>query len=520
MGVNVLGAGNCHPTAWSFQEQSVSRDRGNPSGAVSQLQLAGYGNYNPLGKKDSQITLVTDSAGWVVMEVAAAQRGSDGWSLEATDHRQVLAVEGKVEPKLETTLMDATIRYYKAAQRAQGSIGQTRVVIHPKVAALKKFQVPQVKGDVWSNYKKFLSANNLTCAWVGACLWIFPIGEHEPTDFRGVTSEWQISEQDTEPSSTISCYVHHRRETSSTDFRGWDVVYPPKKTFYPTSGKHMGGADTEPVVLTVDAREVVTTTLEITTELTGLVNPVCVDEVQVGRRPMQQSQVGLYTVVGSDNRPIRAAMWRSFGGSLEAKIGDRPSTIDVTIRGADIPWLAPFRIAESDGKKDYSSLYLVGSGVEVDIEEVRLNTGSVRGEEPVVIDNEAIVNVDQAYEAMHYISEQATGSKTTMSWSGPNPQRPRFEHQISPEGYPTPELSTGVTVMQRLGRLAGRVFVGQDRNWLCTDATTSEGGVQMTLETADTLEDLTTRWGRPSDVESRLQGRTLADISGDRPVEK
>lgn len=517
MGVNILNAGNCHPDAWSLQEQSVSRDRGNPSGAVTQLQLSGYGPYNPLGRKGSEITLVSDHAGWTTSEVVAATRGTDGWTLEATDHRQALAVEGTAAPKVATTLLDATQRYFKAANHR--GISKDRVVIHPSVATRNTFQVPQVKGDVWSSYKKFLSANGLTCAWVGDLLWVFPIGAYDLLDMRTVTSEWRMEERDSEPSSSIACYVHHRRETTSSDFRGWDVVYPPKKTFYPTSGKHMGGSDTEPAVLTVDAREVVTTTLEVSTELTGLVNPQCMDSVEVNKRPMQQSQVGIYTVVGADNRPIRSAMWRSFGGSLEVKIGDKPSTIDVTLRGADIPWLAPFRIAESDGKRDYPSLYIVGRGVEVDIEEVRLNTASTRGSEPVVIDNEAIVSLDQAYDAMHYLSEEVSGSRTTMVWNGSNPQKTRPEHSLIASDALKPETATGRT-HQTFGRLAGRTFIGHDRNWLCTDATTSEAGVQMTLETADTIADLNARWGLPSTAESRMVGRTLAHISGDRPVEK
>lgn len=497
-------------TAWKVDEEAISQDRDLSSGAVTQIALQGGGSYNPMGSRGQNLTLISDEYGKIDGRIVSTAMSPDGWSIEANSVMHVLAVNAPVAPAFNQTLSQVFTHYGRAAQ---GSLFTGRSVVTGSLAN-QRFNVPASSGSVWQAFKRFLSANEIDIYWLDGAAHLVRMGDAKRGDLRDIAATWTISEKDHEESPTVSCYVHHREKTNSPYFANWDVVYPPRKTFYPTSTKNKVPLDQELPILTVGANEVTVQTLQLDTELRGLVQPQMVDSINNLVNPMQQSVVGVFAVVGTDNRPITRGMWDNYGGRLTVAIDkDDPSRVEITLNGPNIPWLGPFRIAESDGEKDYSALYIVGEGDRVDIEEITLNTASTSNADPVTIDNPAIDTIDKGYKAMQYTADRSGGTEVTMSWSGSDPARDTAGTDVTYSGIPSAESRDR---RQAFGRIAGRRFRGHDRFWRCQSASISEQGVDMTLEPGDTLGDLDLLWGTPAKKGHRLIGKTLGRLSGAR----
>lgn len=500
-------------TEWRVEEEAVSQDRDLTAGAVTQLSMRGFGEFNPLGKRGTDVALYTEPYGRVMGRVVAASRGSDGWSIEANALMHELAVEADVPPATNQTLRQVVEHYYKAATGEARSPFQ---IWYPGSLSNARFNVPASKGSAWQALKRFLSANELDVNWVHNVLHVSRMSEAPMKDLRDVTSSWTIEERDHEITDQVSCYVYHREHTRTPGGNGlYDLVYPPRKTFYPDSGKNMTQQDFDPPVITVGARETVEQVLQLDVELTTVLPPTHVDSIDVTKTPQQQDNFGIYAVVGSDNRPVTRGLWRAFGGSVQVKIDPEDRTkVIVTVKGANLPWLAPFRLAESDGEKDYAALYLIGAGVRVDIEEVRMNTRAKTKGSPVVIDNPAIDTLDKAMRAMYHTADRYGGTEVAMTWSGVDPVRsPSDIPLLTFPGFPLEDRNKK---RQVFGRVAGHRFRGHDRIWRATTASIGPEGVDMTLEVGDTLRDINTHWGLPRDAEPRMRGKQLRDISGER----
>lgn len=510
MAVTVFGLGSAQLTGWKVDEEAVSRDRDLSSGAVTQLALQGAGGLNPLGKRGTQIKLLSDEYGLCTGKVVSASLSPEGWAVEANAAMHALAVDAPVAPAFEQPMAQVYAHYCSAAA-GKASLSKVRVT---GSLATEKFNVPASSGSVWQAFKRFLSANEIDIYWLDETAVFTRMKDAALGELRDVATQWNISEKDHEEASSISCYVYHREKTNSTFFAGWDVVYPPRKTFYPTATKHKVDPGQELPILTVGANEEAEHTLQLDTELRRVSQPGPRDSINNTQAPMAQGAAGIYAVTGSDNRPITRGMWEAFGGSLHVKLDkDDPSRVIVSIKGPNLPWLAPFRIAESDGEKDYSALYIVGEGDRVDIEEVTLNTASTSNGDPVVIDNPAIDTVDKAYKAMQYAADLYGGTETELSWSGRDPARTYMNDDVIVSGTSVDERRK---MRQTFGRLAGRRFRGHDRIWRCKSAGISESGVDMTLEPDDTLADLDLLWGLPRVAEPKMKSRTLGALSGER----
>jgi len=160
-----------------------------------------------------------------------------------------------------------------------------------------------------------------------------------------------------------------------------------------------GGWTKETQVYQVDALQELVVELPVSAYLEYIEQPVVQDTV--GRYEETSS---VYCVAGNDGLPIDANQWTDFGGDLTAELDNNGQTIIVTITGANIPDLAPFRIAVATSQSDYySSLRIVGSGVAYDRQTLRQPTGLTEEDTSnilgVSIDNKLIDTHEQAHDA-------------------------------------------------------------------------------------------------------------------------
>lgn len=154
----------------------------------------------------------------------------------------------------------------------------------------------------------------------------------------------------------------------------------------------------------VDAGETITKRFTINATLTSVNQPVCVSTIS----PFPYTgETGQYVIVGNDNLPVSPSQWVALGGSLTVSLTENPNEIEITITAPPVPaivhssgsgdGIAPYKIGvEAADGVDYPAMYITGTGVFFDKQEVELLTG-VSNEftskiEAPVIDNPFIVN--------------------------------------------------------------------------------------------------------------------------------
>jgi hypothetical protein len=108
----------------------------------------------------------------------------------------------------------------------------------------------------------------------------------------------------------------------------------------------------------------------------------------------------VYAVSANDNLPVSAAFWTDFGGDMSFEILGPGNKLKVTITGPDYEPLSPYSISISDGSTSYSTLRIVGTGMNFQRELYTEKTGLKPDEAPILkgqeIDNVAIDTLEEA----------------------------------------------------------------------------------------------------------------------------
>lgn len=249
-------------------------------------------------------------------------------------------------------------------------------------------------GNFWDMMKQFLSAYQVEMSLVWNTVVFRPFRTFEAYTGRESASGWSISQGETARAVEVTYY---------------NPVYGPQE-FYP---ERYNDHEYNPTIMQVDAGETVEYVLKTAGTLTNPGVPVTVlPDYTVQNRPYTYST---YSVAGNDDLPIQPQQWLDAGGELSYTVNeDDPTTITVKLKGANIPRLAPFRIAMSSGSGNYyNSLHIYGIGTRLDEKTVRIPTGAskdVAGTDVgVVVQNPFINTWDQAY---------SLGARTAARFSG------------------------------------------------------------------------------------------------------
>ena len=146
-----------------------------------------------------------------------------------------------------------------------------------------------------------------------------------------------------------------------------------------------------------------------------------------------------YSVSGNDNLPVSAAFWTDFGGDMAFEILGDGSRVKVTITGPTYEALSPYTIGISDGSTSYSTLRMVGSGMDFNRLLYTEETGLGPDEAPTVkgaeIDNVAI---DTLADAKKYaLSARRLYSLPTQTYSTSSNTFKRLEGSIPSIFYPS-----------------------------------------------------------------------------------
>lgn len=174
--------------------------------------------------------------------------------------------------------------------------------------------------------------------------------------------------------------------------------------------------------LTIEAGQVETFQVQTDFSMTKLDTnrPRCVDDVWASIT----YYTSVYSVIGNDDLMITAAQWKAFDGDMWVEINkDDPTVLDVTITGAHLDSLSPFKIAISSGGGRYhTTLHMFARGVEKREYPFTTHTGVVRGvqsEDETEVDNPFLCRMDLIPNAAFRSARVAAGFGWTMSFSVP-----------------------------------------------------------------------------------------------------
>lgn len=407
--------------SWSVSEDAVSLDQTNAEGGTPQVTINGIGDFSVLDGKRKKITIDSDEFGKFTCYYRSAERTESGWTIHADTPLSALNTEGYIQTGTVDEPIRTCVERFLSAAGLDYAVMSNRIKIDTSTVSNWRASVAPFKGNIWEHFKRFLQAFGLVASWGDDTIIIrTQVGSAAALSVSPVT--YSITEEEVEPFSSVTAYHYVRTEASPNRF------YP--ITSVPDGLATEKLAKDSPVI-SVDAGKTVTVEIRTNFEIFSVYPAIPVPS-DSGGSTWENSEYSTYTVVGKDNKPITVAQWVSEGGrlELEPKIDD-PFVVVATLTGANNPRLAPFRLAESDGKNDYNTLYIRGTGSLV----LPRKTSAVGGfgthlneftrpgiigvGNELVIDNPMINSDLRAGQAISNKLHEADGNRLRLTWTGP-----------------------------------------------------------------------------------------------------
>lgn len=468
--------------AWSVDEDATSLDRGDSPSGVPQITASGAECIpEVMGLQEQPISVVSTDYGSTRMNMVDVSVSEGSWSITAGSPLHALVQIGQVQAGSGLRADKAVARFFDAVGVVEGTY--TLIVEGLKD---KLFDVPSYNSVVWAGMRQWLSANELDLNYIGDKLYLKPVGSKN-IYLQDLSAGYGIDCKTGSLAKTIEVNVYHRQAFNA------GLVFPGRETIYPDANEHF--SDSTYNSISVGAGEVVETTLQLAAEVKSIRQPSMVTAIPVEHGkpnvPVSQYPNGIYMIVGKDNKRITPEQWKDLGGGLSVTLNEDHRSVTVRVSGMNYDALAPYRVAESDGSKDYCGLFIMGeSGQYVDIETVRFDTGvGAKSKEVININNHSISSLTSAYHAAQASADRATGHALSFNWDGPDPVREK----------------------QSFGVLPGCRFMHGSHWWRVNSSSFSENGVSFEADQFTMLKDISVRYTRVRDLVPA--GRSLRQLS-------
>ena len=456
--------------SYSVQEYATPIDVSSMEGGAGQITAV---------VEDTRLTriahrkelLVQDSAqGTTIGRVSSTSTNGFSKTLTADSRLIQLTGERVAEPFAGT--LGGLIRYYLSLVEAD-----TGVVIDSSTEFIT-VAAPGWKGSVMDALKRICAAYMIEMSLVSNNIVFRPVRERTATRHRDSSVTVNVDDsQLAQAVELIYCKTSSRKVDAP--------IYP------------LGGWNEDVQVFNVDADADAEFTIDLQPDdgeegvgfsVESVEQPECIDFV--GRYDVDAS---VYCVTGNDGLPIPPARWLDNGGSVTVEIGEDTRTLTVKVHGSREEELAPFRIAASAGTSDqYSSLRLIGTGIEFDRRKLKFQTGNnsdVAPTEVTEVSNDFIVGKEQAVRALWM---------ALCSWTGP---------QVSMS-----VTTSGINRRSDNGNFAYATI--NDFNTLWPTQTFAQFSTEWTGRSIDDLNEFLR-----GEVENRFENQAFGNIAGARVME-
>lgn len=484
-------------TSFSVQEDATPLDPGSSAGGVGTITV-GVLEEGPDYPLMVGGVVLADGARGKTSGVVRSTSGNDGSVTVVADSVLSLFNTDRTIPPYVGTLSGAINAYCDLVGISNS------VVVDPSIAS-RPVVYPGGYGNVWVRVKQMLSAEQVEMALVFNNIHVRPLRLLEADMSRATTSGWSVSGETAARSVEVNWY---------------DTRTGSQLEVYPVPGE-------EPQIIVVDAAETQVIEQTLSASLWTVNQPVMSAFVN---NQSYEGTSGVYSVVGSDDLPIQPAQWTAAGGHLGVELTEDNRTIKITVRGADIPHLSPFRIAMSSGASNYyNSLHITGQGVAWETHTVTIPTGAPSSttstETGVTVENPYICSLAQAYNAGVHTARAYSGLQYTVSGSafalnrssGNERDLIRATVEDFDDAY-----GVGFTIADFDDEWSGQTFADFDAYWVeqfeflwenqlfgnapgarildtyanfrITNTTTTESSVQYTAELDTTVADFDAAW--------------------------
>ena len=347
---------------YSYTEGSTPLIPGDESGAIGDvtIEVLNENNASILLYKD-EFLLNDGFHGSVIGEIENVSGSNDIINMGGRSKLALLNVDTVIPPRSGTI--------GNIIEAIANDLGITTNVVKDAGLSTETINVPGFEGDAWVYVKRLCSAYQVEVTLIRDYVIIRPTRQRTIASTNLLEKNWQLQDIQLAQQFDVAYYNYQ----PETDY----LVYPE------------GGWTPDVQVYQVAAGETTEFELDLNFYLTSVQQPTVRDSVS-----KTYDSASAYSVSGNDNLPISAAFWTDNKGAMSFKILGDGSRLRVTITGPQYEALSPYTIGVSDGSTSYSTLRIVGTGMDFDRKVYTASTGLTAAEAPLLnggeIDNPAI----------------------------------------------------------------------------------------------------------------------------------
>jgi hypothetical protein len=367
-GTGSFMGGASNVVGYSYTEGSTPLVPGDESGAIGDMSIdvMNCNNASILLYKD-EFYLQDNLHGAVLGEIENVSGSNDLITMGGRSRLALLNVDKIIPPRSGTIGAVMTTIF--------GDVGISSNIILDTFLSTDVIRVPGFEGDVWVYVKDLCSAYEVEVTVIREYIIVRPTRQRLIDSTNILERNWQIQDIELAQEFDVAYYNY----SPESNF----LVFP------------KGGWTPEVQVYQVEANETVEFEIDLEFFLTSVQQPTVQDTVA-----KDYDIASVYAVSGNDNLPVSAAFWTDFGGDMSFEILGPGNKIKVTITGPDYEPLSPYSISISDGSTSYSTLRIVGTGMNFHRELYTEKTGLKPDEAPLLkgqeIDNVAIDTLAEA----------------------------------------------------------------------------------------------------------------------------
>ena len=408
-GTGTFRGGPTNVVGYSYTEGSTPLVPGDESGAIGDMSIdvVDCNNSSILLYKD-EFFLQDRLHGSVVGNIENVTLNIDQVTMGGRSLLAQLNVERIAEPRSGT--IEQVLDYIFAL------VGITGGIVYDESLPATTIRTPGYEGDLWVFVKQLASANDFEVTVIRNFIVVRPVRQRVIDASNIIEQNIQIQDIELAREFDVAYYNYE----PETDF----LVFPE------------GGFNLETTpVYQVEANETVEFEVELEFFLTSVKQPIAQDFV-----PIDYSGTNsVYSVSANDNLPVSAAFWNDFGGDVSFEILGAGNRLKIIITGPDFPELSPYSISVSDGSTSYSTLRVIGTGMnfkrELYTEKTGLGVFDTPNEKGTEIDNPAIDTLEDAKRYALFARRLYALPKQTFSTSSRT--FPRVEGSVPFFFYPT-----------------------------------------------------------------------------------
>lgn len=430
--------------AYSYSEEVTSLEPSNINGATSQVSVSAIGVDGTPGDIHADSSLLINNTmsfidsdrGEVTFQVKNVSKNAGAVTITGDTLQSRLNVEKTAEPHGGTGK-----NLYTAIEYYCGLVSIDPTYSTGFAAELQAVPVNFIgwKANVWEQLK-------LLCAGFSASttnnVGIEMIIQNDTLHFRkALTSVVNFSEVEADTSLSVESFDSAKSivvTNYNTSYGTDKVIYDEasSKTDETSSFENQASIND---TMQVDAGATLRKRFKVNATLESVNQPVCVTQITRTWPFPYTGTTGEYVIVGTDDLPIEPAQWIGLGGSLKIELvdenGDKlpPGEIEVVVTAPGVPQLptaanpaeatyAPYKVGvESSGEAEYAALWITGTGVFFDKQEITLLTGASdeysSKDSATSVDNPFMINAFNATSRGVAAAQAACGPKVSVNQS-------------------------------------------------------------------------------------------------------